>query len=166
MSKLSPQVNSWLKIGYIPKWKNEKRCVCQAVGYAGNAAVHISFGVVDGLNTPSARDVVFGSRYLYAAVIRQRAYRLHQSLAEGAIPDDHSPVEVLQGSGKDFGSCTSTASYCRGMPLEAASRSSPRWASSSPAARTASTSRGPSPSTGGSSTWGSPSSGSATGCSS
>ena len=48
MSKLSPQVNSWLKIGYIPKWKNEKRMVDKSRGtYYYKAKIKVDRGAMN-----------------------------------------------------------------------------------------------------------------------
>ena len=65
-------------------------------------AVLVAVAVIHLLDEASAGDVVLGDGDLEHAVIGQRACGLYQSLAEGAVADDHGAVEVLQRSGSDL----------------------------------------------------------------
>ena len=58
--------------------------------------------VIDGLDAPSAGNVVFVARHLQTPVIGQFDAGLDKSLAVGAGAEDHGSVEILQGSAGDF----------------------------------------------------------------
>ena len=87
----------------------------QAVGDACHRTVGIAFGIIDGLNTTSAGNVIFGSCYLHATIIREFTRHLHQAFSIGAVTHNHSAVEVLQRTGNDFGSRCRSAIHQHGQ---------------------------------------------------
>ena len=78
--------------------------VGQAVRHTGWRAIGITFGVIESLYATSAGDVIFSGSQFHAAVVRQVAKALHQSLTEGPVANDNSTIHVLQGTGNNFGS--------------------------------------------------------------
>ena len=59
-------------------------------------------GIVDGLDAAARGDVVFGRGEFEHGIVAQRSRRLHESLAETALADQHRAVEVLQRPGDDL----------------------------------------------------------------
>ena len=76
----------------------------QTIGDSTYTAIFIAVFIVDGLHTASAGNVILGSSKLHYSSIRQWASGLHQSFSKRTATYNHSTVEILESSGKDFGS--------------------------------------------------------------
>ena len=67
-----------------------------------DAAVLVSVAVVDGLDTASARGIIFRCSDLHLAIVCERSNGLHEALSIASCSHDDSSVVVLDRSGHDF----------------------------------------------------------------
>ncbi len=71
--------------------------------------VFIPVGIIQGLDTAAAWDVIFCRGHLELRVVFQLPGGLHKAFAEGPFTNNDRPVEILEGSGYNFGSGGRTA---------------------------------------------------------
>ena len=79
-------------------------CRYQAVGNASYTSIFVAVTVIQCLHTASTGNVIFGGSHFDMATVTYRPNALYQPFTVGSFSDNHSPVEVLQCTGQNFGS--------------------------------------------------------------
>ncbi len=81
---------------------NGPEFLCKRIRNVSDASVLVTVRIVDGLYTSSARSIILGGSDFHLTVVRKRKDRLDQALSVTSLALDHSPVQILEGTGNDF----------------------------------------------------------------
>ncbi len=74
----------------------------QRVRHGSHAPVFVPVAVIERLDTPPARRVIFRRGEFDVSVLADRPGRLHEAFSEAPLSDHHGAIQILQRSGHDL----------------------------------------------------------------